>query len=225
VRDGPTRLISAMLALLVVWVVVFWAWPGATDPAITFADAPPNLIDRAAPPQPEQQRRPPPEAILREPPPPLPAQPRDRIAVLAPQTTPYVVRAGDTMQRIAAGAYGESRLWTVISRANPEVDPLKLRPGMTLRIPVDPLNVQGLPAEPGPGAEPSPEPRISPAGATIEYVVQRGDTLGAIARTYYNSASLWQVILDANRDQLRRPEDLRPGMRLVIPPPPTGAGR
>lgn len=96
-NDGPTRLVYAAMALLVVWVVVYWAWPGSTDPSITFADAPPEIIQRNVGESADVVARPAPESILREPPPPLADDSRRRIAVLAPQTTPYVVRANDTM--------------------------------------------------------------------------------------------------------------------------------
>mgnify|MGYP006279132647 CR=1 FL=1 len=49
------------------------------------------------------------------------------------------------------------------------------------------------------------------------YKVQKGDTLSAISREFYGASSKWRKILEANRDVLQRPEELRPGMNLMIP--------
>lgn len=56
-----------------------------------------------------------------------------------------------------------------------------------------------------------PEPRT--------YTVQRGDTLSGIARKMYggDDQGSWKMIHEANVDTLASPDDLRPGMQLVIP--------
>ena len=41
---------------------------------------------------------------------------------------------------------------------------------------------------------------------------------GILALRFYGNASLWRLILEANRSRLRRPADLRPGMQLIVPP-------
>jgi hypothetical protein len=46
-----------------------------------------------------------------------------------------VVRAGDTLQRIAAEEYGDPRQWRAIARSSGIDDPLGLRPGQRLTIP------------------------------------------------------------------------------------------
>jgi hypothetical protein len=46
-----------------------------------------------------------------------------------------VVRAGDTLARIAAEEYDDPRQWRVIARASGIDDPLALRPGQRLTIP------------------------------------------------------------------------------------------
>lgn len=46
-----------------------------------------------------------------------------------------VVRAGDTLQRIAAEEYGDPRQWRVIARASDIDDPLALHPGQRLSVP------------------------------------------------------------------------------------------
>lgn len=55
------------------------------------------------------------------------------------------------------------------------------------------------------------------------YTVQKGDTLSHIAKTFYDSATAWKQIYEANRDQLDDPDRIKPGQVLRIPPqdPPT----
>jgi hypothetical protein len=62
---------------------------------------------------------------------------------------------------------------------------------------------------PAPRRVSNPRPRV--------YTVKPGETLSAIALRCYGSAAKWQTIFNANRTKLRRPSDLRSGMRLVIP--------
>ena len=52
------------------------------------------------------------------------------------------------------------------------------------------------------------------------HVVRTGDMLIEISRTYYNTPTKWRIILEANKHLISAPEDLRPGMKLVIPAPP-----
>lgn len=64
---------------------------------------------------------------------------------------------------------------------------------------------------------PDPAPS-SPAEASLRtYTVQRGDTLGGIARKMYGKASDWRKIHQANRNVLPNERSLDTGMTLVIP--------
>lgn len=57
------------------------------------------------------------------------------------------------------------------------------------------------------------------AGSQVIYVeIKPSDTLGALAAKYLGSASRYNEILQANRDILKSPTDLRPGQRLKIRP-------
>jgi len=49
------------------------------------------------------------------------------------------------------------------------------------------------------------------------YVVQQGDTLSRIAGKVYGDANKWDVILEANKNTLKRPENIRVGQTLLIP--------
>lgn len=49
------------------------------------------------------------------------------------------------------------------------------------------------------------------------HVVAKGDTLFGLARRYYRDQARWKDILAANRNELRDPNMLRVGQRLIIP--------
>ncbi|MHC4106144.1 MAG: LysM peptidoglycan-binding domain-containing protein [Planctomycetota bacterium] len=49
------------------------------------------------------------------------------------------------------------------------------------------------------------------------HIIQEGETLSEISRTYYDSARKWQKILDANRDVIEDVSKLKPGTKIIIP--------
>lgn len=56
------------------------------------------------------------------------------------------------------------------------------------------------------------------AGAESRYyTVKSGDTLSAIAKSVYGSASDYQRIFDANKPMLTHPDKIYPGQVLIIP--------
>jgi N-acetylmuramoyl-L-alanine amidase len=73
-----------------------------------------------------------------------------------------------------------------------------------------------LPVSPPPVAAPTPAPSPLPAART--YTVQPGDTLGAIARTMYGSATKYPLIADANH--ITDASRIWVGQVLTIPPLP-----
>ena len=60
---------------------------------------------------------------------------------------------------------------------------------------------------------------VAPAitGSTRSHVVVDGETLSSIAGKYLGSQTRYQEIFQANRDQLKSPNDLKIGMKLTIP--------
>lgn len=70
--------------------------------------------------------------------------------------------------------------------------------------------------------EPQPEPAApASSGSSRTYRVEKGDSLRSIAREQYRNEQAWTLIYAANRDRLENPEDVRAGMRLVLPPAST----
>jgi nucleoid-associated protein YgaU len=59
-------------------------------------------------------------------------------------------------------------------------------------------------------ARPEPEAKF--------HTVAKGDTLSAIAKTYYGNANKYMVIFEANQPMLSHPDKIYPGQVLRIPP-------
>ena len=49
------------------------------------------------------------------------------------------------------------------------------------------------------------------------YIVQSGVTLASISRKFYKSSARWEKILNANKESLHNPENLKVGQSLIIP--------
>ena len=49
------------------------------------------------------------------------------------------------------------------------------------------------------------------------YIVQSGDTLASISRKFYKSSAGWEKILNANKESIHNPENLKVGQSLIIP--------
>ena len=133
------------------------------------------------------------------------------------KTTTHTVQKGETLAGISRQYYGVAGRWRRIMKANALVldNPRDLHPGMKLTIPVGSDNATSeagpnLPEPTGPGLQEGPN------GHTV-YKVQKSDTLYSIAHEYYDNASLWRHILNANSDVLDSPEDLQVGMKLIMP--------
>jgi nucleoid-associated protein YgaU len=120
------------------------------------------------------------------------AQVDDQLTVVtpAPAATYHQVVAGDTLSEIAGRYYGVMRLFDAILEANrPMLTSADLiYPGQVLRVP--PVRVP-------------------------EHVVQKGETLGTIAKHWYGDAARFTDIATANR--LTDPNRVDVGQRLTIP--------
>ncbi len=57
----------------------------------------------------------------------------------------------------------------------------------------------------------------TPADEARYHDVVRGDTLSAIAKTYYGNANKYPVIFEANKPMLSHPDKIYPGQKLRIP--------
>ncbi|MEM7576874.1 MAG: LysM peptidoglycan-binding domain-containing protein [Planctomycetota bacterium] len=131
----------------------------------------------------------------------------------------YTVRSGDTFEGIARRELGSASRWVALAKANPTVDPLKLRVGEVLRLPPEVSEVAAsLLAIPSGPEEALTNTELPPPPDPVTYVVRGGDSLSTIAARFYADSSRWQAIYNANRDQLKDPHAVRIGMELRIPP-------
>lgn len=111
----------------------------------------------------------------------------------------WVVSDGDTFASIAQDWFGNASKWTLIAKANPRVDPDRLRLGQKLRLP--PKNTE-----------------MSVEVTEGVHVVSSGETLSDIAQAYYGKAKYWKNIYDANRALIgNNPEVLVVGTKLTMP--------
>jgi tetratricopeptide (TPR) repeat protein len=61
------------------------------------------------------------------------------------------------------------------------------------------------------------EPAVQKTDASSLYIVKPGDSLWTISAALLKSGEAFQKILDANKDKLKSPDDIYPGMQLLIP--------
>jgi len=130
--------------------------------------------------------------------------PDARGGVIAPEFFDHVVAPGETFDTIAAKYYGKRGRGSVVARANPFVDPRRLKPGRVLKVPKDPSNIQGIEVVPD-------------ASGEAFVVVQSGDTLSSISQQHFGTITMAEAIFEANRDTLSSPDDLAVGQRIRLP--------
>jgi nucleoid-associated protein YgaU len=220
--DRSSKIFVGLCLLVLVWIGVYWMWePDANDrPRITFA----GPIDEEEQQPAETQTGPVEESIVHIPNKQEPVVQPTIITdldnhsapaeVIAPVFAEYTVLEDETMGTIARKIYGSSARWEVIARANPRVDPKRLKVGQMLRIPVDPDNVQGkVVASELTGEEPPSRP-----SKVVEYFVQSGDSLSRISERFYGSAMHARMIFEYNSGTLSSMDDLQIGQLLRLPP-------
>jgi len=101
------------------------------------------------------------------------------------------------------------------------------KPGETSQPIIRPFAGETVPVPPAPkvtaggGTGTTELPKSKPS-ETI-HVVAQDETLSRISQRYYGTSAQWQKILQANSAILKDPAKIKPGMRLVIPNPTTGA--
>ena len=109
----------------------------------------------------------------------------------------YVVKRNDSYWRIAERELGSGLRHEEILKWNPELRGKTLHAGMTIQLPSDGR---------------APVPPAPPRDRT--HTVREGENLTRIAGRYSLTP---ERLFEANRDELRSPDRIRPGQTLVIP--------
>jgi nucleoid-associated protein YgaU len=99
----------------------------------------------------------------------------------------------------------KNKVWDEIKRIDPSYSDL------TCDLTVNP----SLAAQAGQQA--AQQTGTAAAGGMQTYTVQPGDSLSKISQQFYGNAGQYMKIFEANRDQLRDPNQIRPGQQLKIP--------
>lgn len=140
-------------------------------------------------------------------------------AAASSASSTYTIKAGDTFQSIAAKHLGSASRWRDIGKANPFVEPTKLKIGQVIKLPGATGAVSDASVEPprrvAARATDSAVTTVKPRGIT--HKVKFGETLSTLAYQYYGDRGQWKKIYNANRDVLRNPDRLPDGVKLTIP--------
>ena len=130
----------------------------------------------------------------------------------------HTVEPGETFSSISNEHYGNSKHFDLIIRANPQVNPNKLKPGTVIKIPElakreQPSDTVDVPAAGGAAAT---------IDASKQYVVKPGDSLHKIASTLWNDSAQSAKLYELNKGVIGAdPTRLKPGMVLSLPTAPT----
>ena len=129
----------------------------------------------------------------------------------------YVVKKGDTLAEISRKFYKTSSRWRDVLKANKGLisSPTQLRPGMKLTIP-SPERVQVSSRGSSNDSVKQLVTKTALSGSKV-YKVQKGDTLYSIGKKFYNDASAWRRIEEANSDIIDEEDKITPGMKLILP--------
>lgn len=151
-----------------------------------------------------------------------------------PQFLLHTVRRGETLGQIAQQYLGDTNRHPEIFAANADElrNPNDIRMGMTLKIPNPDASAPAAAEKPAQPNRPTPvrpgRTEAAPAAPAepqyTQHTVKRGETLGMLALRHLGDSERYMEIYEANRDQMRSPNALSPGMTLNIPSRTAPAG-
>ena len=168
--------------------------------------APPSI--RNSVPPTETTVTPPRETVTRAEPPAAPSGPRR-----------YTIKNGDTFWSIARVEYGNAAYFGAIQRANPGVDPGRIKAGDSIILP-DKNEVIATPTAAATARQPSAADLVN-IDPTRQYRVQAGDNLNSISKKLYGRADKWMQIYELNKELIGpNAAALKRDMILALPEPP-----
>jgi nucleoid-associated protein YgaU len=131
-------------------------------------------------------------------------------------TAEHKIELGETFVSLAQQYYGDSRYYYLITKANPKIDPNRLKIGTVVTIP------------PMPKADPKDrDDTADVVGSQLDpkthYKVVAGDSLQKIASKLYGDSQKWESIYKLNESTIGTDSaKLKIGMILKLPETPKG---
>jgi nucleoid-associated protein YgaU len=148
--------------------------------------------------------------------------PRETTTLAEPPPAPtgprrYTIKNGDTFWSIARVEYGNAAYFGHIQRANPGIDPGRIKPGDSIVLPDKNEVIAALTVT---TKQPSAADLVA-IDPTKQYRVQKGDNLSSIAKKLYGRFDKWAQIYELNKELIGpNPAALRLDMILALPEPP-----
>ena len=147
------------------------------------------------------------------------AEVKDKVVTLS-GTAPDVATKGRIMDAFSKLVPDAENVVNVIRAERPGSGvPASPMPSAGSAIPIP--SITGGPAPAGGSVAASTPSRTAPQDAAHDagrtHVVEKGDTLSAIAKKYYGKANDYMKIFNANKDVLKDPDKIFPGQKLKIP--------
>jgi nucleoid-associated protein YgaU len=142
----------------------------------------------------------------------------------------HKVQMGESFYSIAVKTYGNGGYYTLIQKANPTIEPDRLRPGQIINLP-DPSEIKSAAAAStsagaSSGAARAPKPADRPIDAAKEYKVQSGDSLEKISIKLYGNRDQTEKLYDLNKSTIGdNPHNIKIGQILKLPSAPTVTAR
>lgn len=135
--------------------------------------------------------------------------------------TKHTVAAGETFSSIALATYGHSRYYPHIMRANPDVDPARLKPGTVINLPPS-SEVKATADSTQTASNTSASTGAASVDATTEYRVAAGDSLERISIKLYGNRGKVNDLFELNKEAMGNdPARLKIGQVLKLPSTPT----
>lgn len=139
-----------------------------------------------------------------------------------PQPSIHYVQSGETLYAIANRYYNNGELWHIIRQANPNLvrSDNTVNLGARLLIPNKALLPELLRQNPQAAtllSQVTNDPATAIPSTPRSVIVKPGDTLSGLASQYLGTSRRWQELLDANKDKMDTPQDLRVGMTINLP--------
>ncbi len=128
----------------------------------------------------------------------------------------YTVKKGDTLFKISRKMYGSGKYFSRIEKANLDIDPDEIEPGVKIIVPAldSKLITPDTTLDTGTKTTKTPAATASTSGKGT-YTIKEGDYLQTIAQTLFGDATLWPAIIKANPGI--NPKRLKIGQKIIIP--------